>query len=117
MNADGLNVLSTNCATQHKRHRKGIQNPFVREEGIHNIGGLPTRTTIQPVSQADIERLYADPSLTVELSTAAIEHHIRRSRTLRARIVPGYIRKGVSALWRLVTRTERRSGDLTPSSA
>src|SRR3546814_1494317 len=64
-----------------------------------------------PVSQADIERLYADPSLTVELSTAAIEHHIRRSRALRARIVPGYIRKGVSALWRLV-RSEEHTSEL-----
>src|SRR3546814_8498041 len=108
-------VPFTNCATQHNRRRKGTQNPLVREEGIHNRGGLPMRTTIQSVSQADIERLYADPSLKVELSTAAIEYHIRRGRILRAQIAPAYIRKGMSALWRLLSGTGRPSGGLNRS--
>lgn len=74
------------------------------------------RTTIQPVSQADIEQIYADPSLTVELSSAVIEHHVQRGRALRSQMAASYIRQGMVALWRLVFRLARPSGRLTPSN-
>jgi len=74
------------------------------------------RTTIQPVSQADIEQLYADPSLTVEMSSAVIEHHVRRGRALRSEVMSAHIRQGVVALWRLVTHLGRPSGRLNPSN-
>lgn len=74
------------------------------------------QSTIQPVSQADIERLYADPSQSVELSSAVIEHHIRRGRALRSQMAAGYIRQGLVALWRLVTHLGRPSGRLNPSN-
>ena len=39
----------------------------------------------RPVTQADIERLYADPhALPVELSSELVEHHVQRGRRLRS---------------------------------
>lgn len=74
------------------------------------------RTTIQPVTEADIERLYADPSLSIDLSTAVIEHQVRRGRVLRSQMAAGFIRQGLVATWRFVTHLGRPSGRLTPSN-
>lgn len=59
------------------------------------------RSTI--VTQADIERLYADPeALPVELSSSLVEHHVQRGRRLRSQESARLFKAAAVGLWRLI---------------
>ncbi len=70
------------------------------------------------VTQADIERLYADPdAFPVELSSALVEHHVQRGRRLRSQESARLFKAAATGLWRLVGFGGRESGgSLKPSS-
>ena len=80
---------------------------------------------MRPITQADIERLYADPTTgRTDLTSAQIEHHIQRGRALRSREAGRLFTLAGRGLWRLVTFSWRQpaaagqtSGRLTPSNA
>lgn len=78
------------------------------------------RTNIRPTGQADIERLYADPDANpVELSSALIDHHIRRGRVMRSRAAADLLRDAGRGLKRLFGGSDRRGhghGHLKPSN-
>lgn len=80
---------------------------------------------MRPITQADIERLYADPaSVRIDLTSAQVEHHIQRGRALRSREAGRLFTLAGHWLWRLVTfswrqptRAAQNSGRLSPSNA
>lgn len=75
------------------------------------------RTTVRPTSQSEIDRLYADPATSVELSAELIEHHIKRGRMMRAQAAAEIFGAAARGLKRLVTSSGRRpAGRLTTSS-
>ena len=71
----------------------------------------------RPVTQADIERLYADPhALPVELSSELVEHHVQRGRRLRSQESARLFKSAAAGLWRLVGFGGRHSsGTLKPA--
>lgn len=75
-------------------------------------------TTIQPVSRADIERVYAEvDAVHIELSADLVEHHIRRGRHMRAQVAAEMLRGAGRGLKRLLGGIgQRLHGPLKPSN-